>query len=428
MLLYELNIQGHASRPAQIHASQVVMMFLQDSVLSDSDAEDEGSESTSQQEQLASPAGRAALTAYSISLRPRHSQSDNSSPSESSSNQPADDAAACSTSSTVHVDGQNAELGFEQRVTGTGKTKRQRGKRRGGSRAVAEQRDSEQQPLQNRPALTLARDPAKDIARAAARGLGSNASITDGLSLVPLSRPSAGSGQFAVSSGSFNVSSFSAEGGLQSNLPAMSLQTPRQLNVLEPVEFAIDRPPWRRTSSSQSRRLQSFVSFESDRKGQSQHAALDMQPPAPSMPSVVTPILTTAQLDPDCMESDRAIPDYPWHYNFIPATRRAPVGTAGFAANANTIEQERRRLLLVDAQRRHNGVPIATLTKDAAEEECIPAVPYAAPIAANQSRLMGYSRSLSGTAYRRQLPSLEINGHPVSLRPGRPNSARVTIN
>lgn len=396
-------------------------------MLSDSDAEDEGAESTSQQEQLVSPAARAALTAYAISLRPCPATSqDSNSPSESISNQSADNAAACSTSSPADIDGEKEELVLEQGVRGKGKVKRQKGKRRSGGRTGVEEKGSQEQPLQNRPALTLARDPAKDIARAAAKGLGSNAGISRGLSLVPLLRPNVGSGQLAVSNGSFNVSSFSVEGGVQSSGPAMALQTPRQLNVLEPVEFAIDRPPWRRTTSSQSRRLQSFVSFGSDRKDQT--TVLEVQPTPPSMPSVVTPILTTAQLDPDCMEGDRAIPDYPWHYNFIPAARRAPVGTAGFAATSTALEQERRRALLVDAQRLQNGMSIATLAKDAVEDELSPVIPYIAPSAVTQSRLMGYSRSLSNTVYRRPLPELEINGHPVSLKPERPSSARITIN
>lgn len=402
---------------------------MQDSAESDSDAEDEEAESTAQQQQLASPAARAALTAYSIGLRSRPNQDQDSSTSASacsSSNQPAADAAACSTSTSSQAqadDADDADLAIGQGPRGGGGG--HRGKRREGSRAAPDDEGSGEQPLQSRPALSLARDPAKDIARAAARGLGSNASVTRGLSLVPLTRPGFSSEKFAVGSGSFNVSSFSLEGAAQSSSPAMLLQTPRQVNVLEPVEFAIDRPPWRRSSSSQSRRLQSFVSFGSDGKEPSQHAALEVQPAGPSMPSVVTPILTTAQLDPDCMEGDRAIPDYPWHYNFIPAARRAPLGTAGFAANATAVEQDRRRMLLVDAQRRCTGLPVATLAQDAAEEDCIPCV---APPAVNQGRLMGYGRSLSGTAYKRQLPNLEINGHPVSLRPERPTSARVTIN
>ena len=240
-------------------------------------------------------------------------------------------------------------------------------------------------------------------------------------------RPNLSSARSPVGSSNFNVSSFSVEGALQHGTSAMLLQTPRQLNVLEPVEFAIDRPPWRRSSSSQSRRLQSFISFEPDSKEQAQHAALEVQPAEPSMPSVVTPILTTAQLDPDCMEGDRAIPDYPWHYNFIPAARRAPVGTAGFAANATAVEQDRRRLLLIDAQQCRNGLAVATLNQEAAEEQFVPTASDAVHSPVSQSRLMGYSRSLSGTAYKRQLPNLEINGHPVSLRPERPSSARITI-
>ena len=374
------------------------------------------------------------MTAYSIGLRSRPNQDQDSSTSASacsSSNRPSTDATACSTSASSQAqadDADNADLAIGQGARGGGgKVRRHRGKRREGSRAAPDDEGSGEQPLQSRPALSLARDPAKDIARAAARGLGSNASVTRGLSLVPLTRPGFSSEKFAVGSGSFNVSSFSLEGAAQSSSPAMLLQTPRQVNVLEPVEFAIDRPPWRRSSSSQSRRLQSFISFGSDSKEQSQHAALEVQPAGPSMPSVVTPILTTAQLDPDCMEGDRAIPDYPWHYNFIPAARRAPLGTAGFAANATAVEQDRRRMLLVDAQRRCNGLPIATLAKDAGEEDCIPVIPCVAPPATNQGRLMGYSRSLSGTAYKRQLPNLEINGHPVSLKSERPSSARVTI-
>ena len=398
--------------------------------MSDSDAEDAGAEPAAQQQQLASPEARAALAAYSIGLRPCPNEpplATGGHPPACSRSQPAENAAPCSSSASITQAGRNAELGVGQGTKGAGKMKRHRGKRREEGTAVAQDEGSEEQPLQSRPALSLARDPAKDIARAAARGLGSSANLSRGLSLVPLMRPNLSSARSPVGSSNFNVSSFSVEGALQHGTSAMLLQTPRQLNVLEPVEFAIDRPPWRRSSSSQSRRLQSFVSFEPDSKDQAQHAALEVQPAGLSMPSVVTPILTTAQLDPDCMEGDRAIPDYPWHYNFIPAARRAPVGTAGFAANATAVEQDRRRLLLIDAQQCRNGLAVATLNQEPAEEQFVPTASDAVHSPVNQSRLMGYSRSLSGTTYKRQLPNLEINGHPVSLRPERPSSARITI-
>lgn len=398
---------------------------MQDSSLSDSDAEDEGSECGAQQ-QLASPAARAALTAYSISLHSRPGQGSGSSTTAAcSTGQPDDEASPCSTSSScLQAQGvQGKSLGSKQQSQGPGKAKGHRRKKKWVGRAAQEGPSNEQQPLQSRPSLSLARDPAKDIARAAARSSAGSSSVTRGLSLVPLIRPSPGSGTYGVSSGSFNVSSFSVQGA--SATAAQSPMLQRQMSALEPVEFAIDRPLWKRASSSQSRRLQSFVSLDSGIREQPQTAKTELRPASPSLPSVVTPILTTAQLDPDAMEGDRAIPDYPWHYNFIPAARRAPTGTAGFAATASSLEQDRRRLLLIESQQRQTGMPVATLAREAEQEECLPAAAACAP---NQSRLMGYSRSLSSTAGRPGLPDLEINGHPVSLRLERPSSARVTIN
>ena len=204
-----------------------------------------------------------------------------------------------------------------------------------------------------------------------------------------------------------------------------------QVSALEPVEFAIDRPLWRRTSSLQTQRLDSLVDLCA--RGQSctaDAAKMESATMASSVgvPSVVTPILTTAQLDADCMEDARAILDYPWHYNFIPAARRAPVGTAGFAATSS-IEQDRRRGLLNDARER-KAFATASFDHDATQDELLPTIAPSIGGGGSARMLMGYSRSLSGVALQRGLPCLEINGHPVSLSADRPSSAtghRVTV-
>ena len=256
----------------------------------------------------------------------------------------------------------------------------------------------------------MPRDPAKDIARAAARGRPSGVTMHTALSLVPLIRPSTGDS-------SFRVTSFQ---------PAVAAVGPAQYSALEPVEFAMDRPPWRRTSSSQ-RRLDSLADRSQAVTSDTYEEEVDFAAATSSAtPSVVTPILTTAQLDADSMEAARAIADYPWHYNFIPAARRAPAGTAGFAASSS-IEQDRRRTLLQDAAQKRQGLSAPALAKDIPDEP-LSSLPPSMNASNSARMMMGYSRSLSGVAQQHGLPSLEINGHPVSLSPDRPSSAaRVTI-
>ena len=363
-------------------------------MLSDSDAEDEGSGGAAQR-QLASPAVRAALTAYSRSVAPGRQ-----------AGQAAPEAAACSdqSSSSGSQQEQNTAMpGPNQEKPRCQQLTKQR----------SNKADLQAVQLQGRSASSVVRDPAKDIARAAARGRPNPVALTNGLSLVPLVRPMTGET-------GFRVTSFHQAG------PAAGLA---RVSALEPVEFAMDRPPWRRTSSAQSQRrrdafdIQGLGSQEGAEAG-GDRAESDM-PDGPSTAAVVTPILTTAQLDADSMHAARAITDYPWHYNFIPAARRAPAGTAGFAASSS-VEQERRRGLLQDAHQKTQALSSMVVCSEALQDDLVPSVRPG--INSSSARmLMGYSRSLSGVAQQRGLPSLEINGHPVSLSPDRPSSAaRVT--
>lgn len=378
--------------------------------MSDSDAEDEESERAVQQ-QLASPAARAALTAYSIALAPNRHKSfevDANTSEEhepaTCSEQPCNDETDCSSSSKQQQQ-QRPPVSPSQQS----RRSRRLSKQRSGTAGEA---DADWQPLQvqGKHGSSTTRDPAKDIARAAARGRPSGVTMNTALSLVPLIRPNTGDT-------SFRVTSFQ---------PAVAALGPAQYSALEPVEFAIDRPPWRRLSSAQ-RRLDSLA----DR---SQAVTSDMYEEevgfaaatSSATPAVVTPILTTAQLDADSMEAARAIADYPWHYNFIPAARRAPAGTAGFAASSS-VEQDRRRTLLQDAAQKRQGLSMPALAKDIPDEP-LSSLPPLMNANSSTRMMMGYSRSLAGVAQQRGLPSLEVNGHPVSLSPDRPSSAaRMTI-
>ncbi len=389
-------------------ASNMLPCWLQDSMLSDSDAEDEESEQAVQQ-QLASPAARAALTAYSIAVAPnRHKPNEvdaNTSKDHepaTCSEQPCNDETDCSTSKQQQ---QRPPLSPSQQSRRSWRPSKRRS-------AIASEADADWQPLQvqGKQGSSMTRDPAKDIARAAARGRPSGVTTITALSLVPLSRPNTGDT-------SFRVTSFQ---------PAVAAVGIAQHSALEPVEFAIDRPPWRRTSSSQ-RRLDSLADRSQAVMSDTYEEEVDVAAATSSAtPSVVTPILTTAQLDADSMEAARAIADYPWHYNFIPAARRAPAGAAGFAASSS-IEQDRRRNLLQDAAQKRQGLSTPTLAKDIPDEP-LSSLPPCMNASNSARMMMGYSRSLSGVALQRGLPSLEINGRPVSLSQDRPSSAaRVTI-
>ena len=291
-----------------------------------------------------------------------------------------------------------------------------------GSRRVASRQRSnagrslppEEQPmqLQIKAGASFIRDPTKDIARAAARSRPSSMSLASSLSLVPRMKPGLDADALKVSS-------------LHSVAAAPA--GPLQFSALEPVEFAIDRPPWRRTSSSGSQKQQDGRDDQDLQHptAEATTAANAVLPNSLGAPSVITPILTTAQLDADSMEAARAITEYPWHYNFIPAARRAPTGTAGFASTSS-LEQEQRRSLLFDAHHKKQALASA-LAKVPMSDDSIPMLqPTSNTI--SPARLMGYSRSLSGVTQPRGLPSLEINGHPVSLSQDRPSSAqRATV-
>ncbi|KAL3149283.1 hypothetical protein ABBQ32_002099 [Trebouxia sp. C0010 RCD-2024] len=374
--------------------------MLQDSVLSDSDAEDEGAPGTVQQ-QLTTPAARAALTAYSIALspnrrkpRPKGSQQLDAA---TCSSEPCKDDTACSNGSH--------EKASQRPPRGSGQPRR-------GNRCVISRHKSDcgprmqlDQQSPSKVGVSAVRDPAKDIARAAARSRPGGVSSTSDMSLVPRLR-------MTPDSSGFKVSSLHAAAGVPSG--------PMQLSALEPVEFAIDRPPWRRALSQ---RQQDGLDNQ-DSQHCNVEAPVDVNAMMPSTPAVITPILTTAQLDADSMEAACAVADYPWHYNFIPAARRAPTGTAGFASTSS-LEQERRRSLLFDAHKKQSLVN--ALAKAPMSGDSIPMLqPTSSAI--SSSRMMGYSRSLSGVARPQGLPSLEINGHPVSLSGDRPSSAqRATI-
>ncbi|DBA97263.1 TPA: hypothetical protein ACH3X1_015010 [Trebouxia sp. C0004] len=379
-----------------------------DSRLSDSDAEDEGSECAVQQ-QLASPAARAALTAYSIALAPNGHKpfevdpnTDEEHEPTTCSEQPCNNEMECSSSSRQQQ--QRPPLSASQQSRRSPRPSKQRS-------GTAGEADADWQPLQvqGKHGSSMARDPAKDIARAAARGRPSGVTMNTALSLVPLIRPNAGDT-------SFRVTSFQPVAGVG----------PAQYSALEPVEFAIDRPPWRRTSSAQ-RRLDSLADRSQAVTSDTYEEEVDCAAANWSAtPSVVTRILTTAQLDADSMEAARAIVDYPWHYNFIPAARRAPAGTAGFSASSS-VEQDRRRSLLQDAAQKRQGLSTPALAKDIPDEP-LSSLPPSIHSNISARMMMGYSRSLAGVAQHRSLPSLEINGHPVSLSPDRPSfAARVTI-
>lgn len=276
-------------------------------------------------------------------------------------------------------------------------------------RSDAGPRTQLEEQLRSKAGVPAIRDPAKDIARAAARSRPGGVPVTSDLSLVPRLRMTPEGNGFKVNSVH----------------PAAAVSTgPLQFSALEPVEFAIDRPSWRRTLSQGCHKKQRDALDDQDSRVSSVAAASDANASVPNTPSVVTPILTTAQLDADCMEAACAITDYPWHYNFIPAARRAPTGTAGFASTS-LLEQERRRSLLFDAHKKH--ALVIALAKAPMSDDSIPMLqPTSSTI--SSTRMMGYSRSLSGVAQPQGLPSLEINGHPVSLSPDRPSSAqRVTI-
>ena len=379
-------------------------------MLSDSDAEDEGDEGKVQQ-QLTTPAARAALTAYSIALSPSRSKAVATASQQQDAavcrGEACNDAAACSSSSGHEATPQRQTRAIVRQKKGKRRVTRDRD-------TASPSLQAEEQPmlLQGKAGATLTRDPAKDIARAAARSRPSGVSLTSSLSLVPLAKPS------AVGSG-LKVSSLHAA--------TAAAASATHFSALEPVEFAIDRPPWRRTSSSGSQRQQDAVD-DQDLRRLIAEAAADANGPAPcgfGAPSVVSPILTTAQLDADSMDAARAITDYPWHYNFIPAARRAPTGTAGFASSSSA-EQERRRSLLVDAQHRKQALANA-VARAPVSDDALPLLQSTCD-AISSNRMMGYSRSLSGVARPGGLPSLEINGHPMSMSLDRPSSAqRVTI-
>lgn len=378
--------------------------LLQDSLLSDSDAEDEGAPGTVQQ-QLATPAARAALTAYCIALSPNRRKARHEGRQQrgaaTCSSRPGNDAAPCSSNS------QEGTAPRPPRPSGR--------QQQGSSRHFTRQRSNAGRSLQlEEPPMQLqvkagtasVRDPAKDIARAAARSRPGSVSIASSLSLVP------------------RVRMAPDRDGLKVQSAAAASADPLQFSALEPVEFAIDRLPWRRTSSSGSQR-QDGLGVQDLQDSLAEATADTMVPNSLGTPSVVTPILTTAQLDADSMEAARAITDYPWHYNFIPAARRAPTGTAGFASTSS-LEQEKRRSLMFDAQQKKQALASA-VAKAPMSDESIPMLqPTSSAI--SPTRMMGYSRSLSGVAQPRGLPSLEINGHPVSLSPDRPSSAqRATV-
>lgn len=385
--------------------------MLQDNVLSDSDAEDEGMSGTMQQ--LATPAARAALTAYSIALSASRQK-------PMAEDRQQQDAAACRESDKACSDAAVCSSGKSHdashdvaRLSGQHKKSNRRPNRQRSNAASSSRVQEQPAQLQGKAGAPLTRDQAKDIARAAARSRASSVSLISGLSLVPLAKPSPdGSG--------FQVNSLHTAAAIT----ASSLQ----FSALEPVEFAIDRPPWRRSSSSFSQRQQDALDDQDLRRSIAE-AAADANGTMPNSfggPSVVSPILTTAQLDADSMEAARAITDYPWHYNFIPASRRAPTGTAGFASTSSA-EQDRRRSLLCDAQHKKHALASA-LAKGPALDDGLPALQPMSSAISSARVMMGYSRSLSGVAQARGLPTLEINGHPVSLSPDRPSSAqRVTI-
>ena len=362
------------------------------------------------QQQLATPAARAALTAYSIALSPnrrkaRH-EGNQQQDAAACSSQPGADQAACSSNSHEEISPR------PPRASGREK--------QDSRRVVSRQRSNtgcslppEEQPMQSqtKAGMSFTRDPAKDIARAAARSRPSSMSLSSSLSLVPRIKMGLDADAVKVSC-------------LQSATAASAV--PLQLSALEPVEFAIDRPLWRCTSSSGSQKQDGLDDQDPQHPtAEATNAVNATMPNSMSTPSVITPILTTAQLDADSMEASRAITDYPWHYNFIPAARRAPTGTAGFASTSS-LEQERRRSLLFDAHHKKQALANA-LAKTPTSDDSIPMLqPTSSPI--SPIRMMGYSRSLSGVAQPRGLPSLEINGHPVSLSPDRPSSAqRATV-
>lgn len=363
------------------------------------------------QQQLATPAARAALTAYSIALSPnrrkaRHEGSQRQDAATCSS-PPGANEASCSSNSYAETSLRLPRV-FSQ-------------EKQGSRRVVSRQRSDtgrslppEVQPtqLQTKAGASCKRDPAKDIARAAARSRASSMSLASSLSLVP-------SLKMGLDADAVRVRS------LHSAVAASAI--PLQLSALEPVEFAIDRPPWRRALSSGSQKHQDGLDDQEIQypTAEATTAANAMMPNSLGTPSVITPILTTAQLDADSMEASRAITDYPWHYNFIPAARRAPTGTAGFASTSS-LEQERRRSLLFDAHHKKQALANA-LAKTPMSDDSIPMLQPTSN-AVSCTRMMGYSRSLSGVAQPRGLPSLEISGHPVSLSPDRPSSAyRATI-
>ena len=381
---------------------------LQDSTLSDSDAEDEGAPGTVQQ-QLATPAARAALTAYSIALSPnrrkaRHEGSKQQDAATCSSH-PSADEAACSSHSNAEMSPRPARAFGRQKQGNRRVTSRHRS-------AAGRSLQPEEQPmqLQTKAGASFIRDPAKDIARAAARSRPGSISLASSLSLVPRIK-------MALDADGLKVSSLHSA--------AAASAGPLHFSALEPVEFSMDRPPWQRTSSPGSQQQQDGLNDPDLQHPTAEAITEAMVPNSWGTPSVVTPILTTAQLDADSMEVARAITDYPWHYNFIPTARRAPTGTAGFASTSS-LEQERRRSLLFDAHHKKQALANA-LAKAPLSDDSIPML-HPTSNAINPVRMMGYSRSLSGVAQPRGLPSLEINGHPVSLSPDRPSSAqRATI-
>ena len=359
------------------------------------------------QQQLATPAARAALTAYCIALSPNRRKARHEGRQQQGaatcSSRTGNDAAPCSSSHEETAPRPPRSSGRQQQ---------------GSSRDFSRQRSNagrslqpEEPPiqLQVKVGAAFVRDPAKDIARAAARSRPGSVAIASSLSLVPRVRMAPDRDGLKLSS-------------LQSAAAASA--GPLQFSALEPVEFAINRPPWRRTSSLGSQRQDGLG--DQDLQDSLTEATTDaVVLNSLGTPSVVTPILTTAQLDADSMEAARAITDYPWHYNFIPAARRAPTGTAGFASTSS-LEQEKRRSLMFDAQQKKQALASAVAKAPMSDES----VPMLQPTssAISPTRMMGYSRSLSGVAQPRGLPSLEINGHPVSLSPDRPSSAqRATV-
>ena len=385
-----------------------VCCLLQDSTLSDSDAEDEGAPGTVQQ-QLATPAARAALTAYSIALSPnrrkaRHESRQQQDTATCSSHTSADQA-ACSSHSIAETSPRPPRASGQQKQGNRRVTGRQRSD-------AGRSLQPEEQPvqLQAKAGASCIRAPAKDIARAAARSRPSSISLASSLSLVP-----------RIKMG------LDADGLKASNLHSAATASagPLQFSALEPVEFALDRLPWRRSLSSGSQKQHDGLDVPDLQHPTAEAITEAMMPNSWGTPSVITPILTTAQLDADSMEAARAITDYPWHYNFIPTARRAPTGTAGFASTSS-LEQERRRSLLFDAHHKKQALA-NTVAKAPMSDDSIPMLQPTSN-AINSVRMMGYSRSLSGVALPRGLPSLEINGHPVSLSQDRPSSAqRATV-